>query len=439
MADEVQLLKWEITDYLFQHDFNRVEQAAKRLLDKPGTFELEFSFKEGEELRSKLEVPDEKAAMEFAIAMSHFLRDGSPRTPDAWIDFLTEIAGSEHEEFFALAREALARAKEGFFPITINGRRFRSKEIYNALATNVVFAADTAAREYLIRLQRDPHTGNLFWMTYYHYCLDVWRVLQTVKKYRREHGIYPPQVKRQNQCIYCRRKTGSFTRTEHIIPESLGNETSLLPPGFVCDNCNEDIGKVESTMVNGLPFKLLRPFLLWENKKARLPSARFSNIHFERVSPNCVNFHTQTKESVLREEELPDGQVKITFDVKERLDAHSLARGLMKIGLGVIALENGRDIAMDTKYDHARRYIINGGTFPNKMLIVKRYTPRLGGTMQWIHTKDGGTGMVLQILGATFGIALTEKPEVEARGPLLGHVLLFDLREEKPGRPAEAG
>jgi hypothetical protein len=430
MADDAQALEWEITDYLFQHDYNRVEQAAKRLEGKLLSFRVEF--KEGKELRSNLEVPDETAAMEFAIAMSHFLRSESPRRAEAWIDFLDEIAGPSHKEFFSQASQALDRAKEGFLPIIINGRRIRNEEVYNTLATNVVFADDMTAHEYLKGLQRDPLMGNLLWMTYYNHCVDVWDVLRWVMEYRKSNGIYPPKIARENQCIYCKRGTGSFSRFDHIVPESLGNETSLLPPGFVCDDCNEALGRIEGRMVAGLPFKLLRPYLLWENKKARLPRAKFRDAHIERVSPNRVNFKSMTKKSVLREERLPDGRVKFTLDVKESFDVHALARGLMKIGLGVIALENGREKALDPKYDLARNYVLKGGTFPNKMLMAKENTPQPGGMMQWVHTAGGGAGMVIQLLGLTFVIALSEKPAVQAEGPLVGQFLAFDLRQVKP-------
>lgn len=430
--DESTLLRWEVADYVFQHDYNRVEQAAKRLRDKPGSFKLQLSFKEGEGAQSKLEIPDATASMEFALAMSRFIREGSPRRAEAWIDLLDEFAEGDHSKFWNDARQALDRAKQGYFLLNVNGRQLRNAEVYNELAMNVVFADDVAAREYLTNLQRDPILGNLLWMTYYNHCLDVWRILQCVKGYRKDKGIYPPAVKRENKCIYCKGTSGPFTKFEHIIPESLGNETSLLPAGFVCDDCNASIGSgVESPMVDGLPFKLLRPLLLWENKKAKLPSARFSNVHIERESPNRVNVYSQTRKSVIREERLPDGTIKLSFDVKEKIDIHILARGLMKIGLGVIALENGRESALDAKYDRAREYILKGGTFPNNLLVAKQSLPQPGGFVQWQHTEAGGTGLFVRLLGASFAVALTEEPTVEARGPLAGH-FTFDLREKEP-------
>lgn len=40
------------------------------------------------------------------------------------------------------------------------------------------------------------------------------------------------------QCIFCKSTTASFASREHIVPESLGNAEHILPPGVVCDGCN---------------------------------------------------------------------------------------------------------------------------------------------------------------------------------------------------------
>jgi hypothetical protein len=41
------------------------------------------------------------------------------------------------------------------------------------------------------------------------------------------------------ECLFCRtRDRSGFTRVEHAIPESLGNDDFVIPAGFVCDVCN---------------------------------------------------------------------------------------------------------------------------------------------------------------------------------------------------------
>lgn len=62
----------EWMDYVFQHNYNRIEQAAERLGKKGGGFSTTISAKVGEPTSSKYEVPDELAVMEFAIAVKNF-------------------------------------------------------------------------------------------------------------------------------------------------------------------------------------------------------------------------------------------------------------------------------------------------------------------------------------------------------------------------------
>lgn len=40
------------------------------------------------------------------------------------------------------------------------------------------------------------------------------------------------------RCLFCKADSTASQSEEHIIPESLGNTTSILPPGVVCDRCN---------------------------------------------------------------------------------------------------------------------------------------------------------------------------------------------------------
>jgi len=40
------------------------------------------------------------------------------------------------------------------------------------------------------------------------------------------------------RCIFCKCDSSSSRSREHIIPESLWNVSHVLPPGIVCDKCN---------------------------------------------------------------------------------------------------------------------------------------------------------------------------------------------------------
>lgn len=69
------------------------------------------------------------------------------------------------------------------------------------------------------------------------------------------------------KCIFCGKNSSDSKSIEHIIPESFGNSTAILPKGVVCDNCNNYIGrKVESPFLNSEAVLLLRQELALKNK-----------------------------------------------------------------------------------------------------------------------------------------------------------------------------
>lgn len=76
-----------------------------------------------------------------------------------------------------------------------------------------------------------------------------------------------------NKCLFCLTGIGPFTRDEHPIPESLGNDDLVLPLGFVCDSCNQYFGsKLEQPVLSLAPFALERVTLNVRNKKGWVPT-----------------------------------------------------------------------------------------------------------------------------------------------------------------------
>jgi len=74
------------------------------------------------------------------------------------------------------------------------------------------------------------------------------------------------------RCIFCKADSGGSTSVEHIIPESLGNEAHTLPPGVVCDRCNNYFGlKIEKPLLDSGTFRFLRGAMRIPSKKGRVP------------------------------------------------------------------------------------------------------------------------------------------------------------------------
>ncbi|WP_442948483.1 HNH endonuclease [Nostoc sp.] len=76
-------------------------------------------------------------------------------------------------------------------------------------------------------------------------------------------------------CIFCKCNSSSSTSREHIIPESFGNKEHTLPPGVVCDRCNNYIArKVEKPLLDSPYFKEQRFKMSIPSKRNKIPMIR---------------------------------------------------------------------------------------------------------------------------------------------------------------------
>lgn len=75
------------------------------------------------------------------------------------------------------------------------------------------------------------------------------------------------------RCLFCKQDSSQSRSVEHVLPESLGNTTMVLPATVVCDGCNNYFArKVEGPFL-ALPSLLtLRHLEVVQNKRGSVPS-----------------------------------------------------------------------------------------------------------------------------------------------------------------------
>jgi hypothetical protein len=74
------------------------------------------------------------------------------------------------------------------------------------------------------------------------------------------------------RCLFCKDNSGDSKSREHIIPESLGNEEYILPPGWVCDGCNNYLSRnVEAPFLRTRYGTSSRFEMRIPSKKGRIP------------------------------------------------------------------------------------------------------------------------------------------------------------------------
>lgn len=158
------------------------------------------------------------------------------------------------------------------------------------------------------------------------------------------------------RCLFCLTTGGPFTKVEHPIPESLGNDDVILPPGYVCDRCNQYFGtKLEQEVLNKAPFSVFRVSQAIRNKKWNLPLIVNDGLRFRS---------TGYWDRILIQSNPPHRHLRL-LGRGERLllnpewaNPDMLTRFLLKIGLEVLAFSdnvNPYAAAFDSARHCARR------------------------------------------------------------------------------------
>ena len=97
-------------------------------------------------------------------------------------------------------------------------------------------------------------------------------------------------------CLFCKSDSSSSRSKEHIVPESLGNRSHVLPPCVVCDKCNNYFAtKVEKPLLDSGAFTALRHHQAIPNKRGRIPTLQ--GILF-RDTPVVVRRHVNSSSVV---------------------------------------------------------------------------------------------------------------------------------------------
>lgn len=174
------------------------------------------------------------------------------------------------------------------------------------------------------------------------------------------------------RCLFCKRDCKNTRSVEHIIPESLGNTTLVLPLGYVCDKCNNYFArKVEKPFMEIPEVQQMRLQLGVSNKKNRFPknSGKLNNgsqiiITKRQVDNEIINILEIAPEEI--EKILSDKPTQIimpAFTNKTEIKRDkTVSRFIAKIALEAFALrlktvENSLDeLIDDSSYDAIRKH-----------------------------------------------------------------------------------
>jgi hypothetical protein len=204
------------------------------------------------------------------------------------------------------------------------------------------------------------------------------------------------------RCLFCRAdSTGSHSR-EHIIPESLGNSTLVLPAGVVCDRCNNYFSReVEKPFLESAAIVFLRFRQRIPSKRGLIPPMfgvlkpgfpALARMHLRGplvgdvlVPPEAIDHIVAANGGELifpAEAPLPAGPVVSRFLAKAALETMAQRVVAHLGGIDYLLCER----QLDAIRDHARR-----GTEPEWPFNVRRI---YGENHRWIDSR----GASVQVL-----------------------------------------
>jgi hypothetical protein len=194
----------------------------------------------------------------------------------------------------------------------------------------------------------------------------------TDRRIERDHAqqhsapIYEIAVERE--CLFCRQGDGGFVSAEHVFPESLGNTELVLPPGVVCDRCNNGpLSTLDQTICDFLPIKMRRTMLGIQSKAGKVPRARFSEGTLTYIpTPDGTDptlAFMGNSGTMLRETgRTGEGQVSLEWNSSggRRMTpryASELSRALLKSAFECAWIDHGAMI-LEPRFDHVREAVL---------------------------------------------------------------------------------
>lgn len=180
------------------------------------------------------------------------------------------------------------------------------------------------------------------------------------------------------RCIFCKNDSSNSKSIEHIVPESLGNKSHVLPLGIVCDSCNQYFStKIEKKLLEQPFFKDLRHRNLIESKKGKIPKGTayipetnsLGEVIREKNNNPIINVDTDSYD------EIQNGKVNrilILHPTEPEKDNRSVSRFICKIAFEAMAKKF-------LKYQDALDYLINETQFDP----IRNYVRYDRGTKIW--------------------------------------------------------
>jgi hypothetical protein len=410
----------------FKKHFYRAKRVHESL-GRKGTFGLHLAAKqETQTLEARFRTPDEQESVRFSMVMRPFLDPESEyHYRKVWAALRDEAGELLSQADRDAVLDEIAAIESGDLGFKVNGQSLAAHDIYSLVAQAGLFDEEASAATRLQRLTAVPILGPFTWYLFYSFSTSVFHFVARLYSLSIEIGrTKPPRqpASTPNKCLFCLRTDRRFTSEEHVLPEALGNDETVLPPGYVCDDCNAGVlATLEDRFVNFGPIAALRVQFVQYGKRGQLPSAQFAEGTWKRTGPRTILISVNGDPPALGD--------TVTFTDKRPFSAHHTARALFKIALELVAHRWGHAAALDPKYDAAREFVHGTRTtFPGHLFMAQSAQPQ--GSIETTLWPGFGTLVSCNVFGLVFvfGLETAYQPD-PTRVPPAAPFKAFDLQQ----------
>jgi hypothetical protein len=415
----------------FRRQILKVRSAVKSIPDG-ASLNYHLKVEAGQVTVSAFEQPEEMSKVLVAVLMRPLLDPNSPIECSRVWELVKQRDGIDSARCEQID-EAFQRVEAGGLAFTINGQSMNQRDLYEVFANGEFFHDASESARLLKALRFGPMT-EMLWFHFYNYSHDMYLIASAVLAAHYHGSEEADDLVIDPKCIYCLSDEGSFTSEEHVIPEALGNDEAVLQRGWVCDSCNNECSKLDQFLVEFEPLSLQRVLNVPFTKGGKLPRAEFGNVIIEKRMPRVIRLIDKTKTpSIQVYDRQEDGTVKFNFNVqgKKPLDVQKLGRALLKIALGMVAFQSGRERACHPRYDLARSFIAGKSDFDNFVALGALPKDFHVLSFRWLEA-DTGTLFGANFYGVGFVSNLEPEPKVQLdpSDASLNRFSVFSLRDE---------
>lgn len=399
----------------FKRQFHKVQHLYEET-DDDNLTSSQMSFSENI-LSSNFAYIQEEEAIRLAVLMRPFL-DVNSRIHYGRIWKLTKRIYRKY-----LLTQAIEKVEQQIdslphcgMPITINDKNYNAENIYNFISRNLFFHQNRSPNDDDQIALNEKILKPLYWQIFYSYNIAGYKLVISIFELMPaiENSLpYKQQVERYGiskpKCIYCLQSSGRFNSVEHVIPESLGNHEMILPKGYVCDKCNNEVlANLDQELTSFGPVAYVNVMNGPFTKAGKLPKVNTQNLTIQQKTPTKLVFIPKDRTGeVTNIEDLGNGLTSFTINMTGRIfNPIVLGRCLVKIGLGTIAFLKCNLNPYDHRFNDARDFIFARTNCFDNYLLIKTQCKPSGKQKVTLEEHEEGTVIRFDYYGLCFIFSL---------------------------------